>query len=236
MKAISSLAALLIALTPAATAQVSSLPKDTTLSPVEESDAHWNIVQKEIERITKTDPESAVANQMLRVGRIEGKAARLLFPKWKFYYFSYANYLKEGFEDHLSLAHLAFGLGHTIALVPGSRESRRLGAESWGEMLREEKVVISNADDAKLVWHAFCEVHMNAWKDYGIERVSETEWKLGIFSYDQTASVVDGVKTIEKRTHYTRVETSPSSNEVTLWKNILETSDRRLEKMRQSGC
>ncbi len=234
MKAISSLAALLIVFTPAATAQVSSLPKDTTLSPVEESDVHWNIVQKEIERITKTDPESAVANQMLQAGRIEGKAIGSLFPKWKFYYFSYMNYLKEGFEDHL--AHLAYGLGHTIAVVPDSREGRRLNSKEFGDLLREEEVGISNAADAELVWHAFCEIHMHAWKDYGIERVSETEWKLGVTSYDQTTSVVDGVKTIVRFTHYRKVETSPTSNEVTLWENILETSDKRLEEMRHSGC
>lgn len=210
------------------------LPVDTTVTPVNELSAHWNIVQTEIERITRDTPESPVGNKLEMVGTIEGKAIRSLFPGWAFYALRYSNYIKEGYDGkHVSLA---FGLGHTFAVSPYSREGMRLyhygNYEEYGHLLRETKVAISNARDAKLVWDAFCEIHRKAWKDFTVEKVSETEWKLGVYSYEQPISVVDGVGTIVKITHFMQVTTDPFSKQITIWKSIVETSKKRPERTR----
>lgn len=231
MRTLAYATAILILATSPATAQM-QFPKDSPLSDVNESDVHWNIVQAEVKRITKDDPESPVGNKLEMVGRIEGKAIRSLFPNWVFYALSYSNYKKPGFDDQP--ASLASGLGHTLAIAPDSRRLMRFSHYgsyvAYGHLLRETKAAIRNAEDAKLVWNAFCAIHRKAWEDHEVERVAENMWKLGIYSYDETISVVDGVSTIVKRTHFMQVATDPTSKQITSWKSIVETSDKRVER------
>ena len=80
------------------------------------------------------------------------------------------------------------------------------------------------------MWNAFCEIHRKGWEDYGIEKGSEDVWKLGLHSYDETISEVDGVRTIVKRTHFMFVTTDPAGRQITTWRSIVETADRRLER------
>jgi hypothetical protein len=65
-----------------------------------------------------------------------------------------------------------------------------------------------------------------------MEKVSDTEWKLGIFSYEDTLSVVNGVKTIVKRTQFIRVATDPATHLIVAWESVVETSDERTERAR----
>ena len=227
MRIFAYVAVILILTASAARAQM-DVPNDTTVSPVSEADVHWKIVQREIEQIKEGAPDSPVGNQLEMVGRIEGRAIRELFPGWEFYAVSYSNYKKEGFDDRP--VSLAAGLGLTLAVGPDSRLKIRMSHygnhEEYGYLLIETKAAIRNADDANLVWHAFCEIHRKAWKGRKVEKVSETEWKLGIFSYDQTISVVDGVSTVVKRTHFMQVMIDPASKQIATWKSIVETSNR----------
>jgi hypothetical protein len=222
---------ILILTTGAVRAQM-DVPNDTTVTAVSETDVHWKIVQKEIEQITKGAPDSPIGNKLEMVGRIEGWAIRELFPGWEFYAVSYSNYKKEGFDDRP--VSLAAGLGLTLAVGPDSRLNIRMSHygnhEEYGHLLIETKAAIRNTDDANLVWHAFCEIHRKAWKGRTVEKVSETEWKLGIYSYDQTVSVVDGLSTIVKRTHFMQVTTDATSKQITSWKSVVETSNNRLRR------
>ena len=231
MRIFAYVAVILILTASAARAQM-DVPNDTTVSPVSEADVHWKIVQREIEQITEGAPDSPVGNQLEMVGRIEGRAIRELFPGWEFYAVSYSNYKKEGFDDRP--VSLAAGLGLTLAVGPDSRLNIRMSHygnhEEYGHLLIETKAAIRNTDDANLVWHAFCEIHRKAWKGRTVEKVSETEWKLGIYSYDQTVSVVDGLSTIVKRTHFMQVTTDATSKQITSWKSVVETSNNRLRR------
>jgi hypothetical protein len=101
----------------------------------------------------------------------------------------------------------------------------------YGKFLKINKTVIRDANDAKLVWGAFCELYGGGGKDLKIEKVSDNEWKLGINSSEQTVSVVDGVRTIVKRTSFGNVTTDPNTKQVIKWKDIIETSDKRFEKI-----
>ncbi len=202
------------------------------LHPVERSDPHWDIVQAEMARITSTDPASPVGNRLEAAGRIEGGTIRTLFPGWEFYAFVYSNYMRKGFDD--KKASLAMRLGYTLAVAPNSGETIRLyhygDYEAYGALLARNKVTISNAEEARLVWRAFCEVHRKGWQNYGIERVSDSEWRLGITSGDQTIAEVDNTKTIVKRTYFTRVLTDPTTHQILAWKSTVETSDKRVER------
>jgi hypothetical protein len=209
-------------------------PKDTTLCPVQEGEVNWDIVQKEIERIEKIDSSSPIANKVRREGRIKGNAIQFLFPRWAFYAFEYFNYQRKGFED--KHANLAGGLGHTVAVASESKEIMRLchygNYEDYGNLLKEAKITINNIDDARLVWDAFCEIHRKKWKSQKTEKVSETEWKLGILSIDEPSSIIDGIRTYVKRTYFMKVTTDSISKQITGWKSIVETSDKRFEQMK----
>lgn len=204
----------------------------TTLKPVDETDVHWDIVQMEIRRITKSDPNSPVGNKIEKIGIIDGNDVRSLFPDWKFYGFEYSNYAKNISDKNA--VHLALGLRQTLAVPSDSNSVRNLRLYNWGnyneyeELLKINKISIRDANDANLVWNAFCEIHRKGWKDYKVEKVSDNEWKLGIYEYNQTVSDVNGVKTIVKRTHYSKVTTDPNTKKITEWKMQVETSDANL--------
>jgi len=206
--------------------------KQAGLRPVGKSDVHWAVVQAEMTRITSTDPASPVGNRLETVGRMEGKASRTLFPGWRFYAFIYSNYKKPGFDSRP--VSLAAGLGHTLAVSSDSTENVRLlhygNYETYGDFLIRNKVLVRNSGEAKLVWHAFCEIHRKSWQNYGIERVSDHVWKLGIYSYDQTVADAGDGKAIVRRTHFMRVTTDPATNQVIAWKAVVETSDEKSSK------
>jgi len=206
--------------------------RDRDIVPVGESDARWDIVKTEIDRITRIDPASPSANRLDGFGRLDGNASRALFPSWRFYTFSYSNYRREGFES--AAVHLAGGLGHTLAVSDDPSKTVRLhyhgNYEDYGDLLTKNKISIRDAKDARLVWDAFNEIHRKGWSGYELKSVSDIEWWLGIYSYDQTISVVDGKKTVVRRTHYMKVMTDPGTGQIRKWESIVETSNGRVER------
>ena len=51
--------------------------------------------------------------------------------------------------------------------------------EAFGELLHSAKVVIRTADDGKLVWGAFCDIHQRHWKDQPAIKIDDRKWHLG---------------------------------------------------------
>lgn len=201
-----------------------SYPNGTIIYPANESDPHWKILRKEIKRITKDEPTSPAGMTMRAVGRIEGKAIQTLFPNWQFYYFSYSGYKKEGFDN--IPVHIVGMVGHALAISSDSSEP--VYPYPYGDFLIKNKAAIHNSEEAKLAWDAFCEIQQHQWKNYKIEKVASNEWKLGIYSYDQTISVVGGYETVVKVTHYKKVITDPITNQILSWEDIVKESDKRL--------
>jgi len=187
------------------------------------------VLQKERERIEEGNPKSPLACKVTRIKKAGGEAARRLFPRWEFYLLEGRGYKRPGFED-VPIS-IPLWLTFPLAVNTDSSEALRLSAENYGDLLRREKVAIKNADDAQWVWDAFCEIcHAPYSKTRKMERVSENEWKLGIYSYDQTVADGDGVKTIVKRTHFMKVTTDPSNQEITGWQDMMESSEPRVER------
>lgn len=224
--------ALVLAVNPLA--DLLPLQEDRTLRPLEESDPNRDAVRKEVERIERTKEDSPVGNRVTRVGRIESTDATTLFPGWAFYSIEFSNYMKPGFEE--ALIGLAFGLGETFAVPPGAGEPMALfhsgNYEAFGELLKRTQVTVGNTGDAKRVWDAFCGVHRKSWRRHPIEEVSTTEWKLGVYSYDQGIADDGKFRTIVKQTHFKRLTIDPESQRVAGWKSVVETSDERREPAR----
>ncbi len=209
-------------------------PQDPSLLPIGANDRNRKIVDDEIARITNTGDSNPVGNTLEAAGKLDEKSALTLFPKWDFYVFKYSNYLKKEFEE--AAVHLAGGLGHTVAVERGTGAILRLGHygnhEAYGDLLKRAGAVLRDTKDARLVWDAFCAIHCKSWKGYPLQQISEHEWRLGIYSYDQTVSETGGVRTIVKRSHYFLVATEAGSGAISTWKSIVETSDRRIEQTR----
>jgi hypothetical protein len=197
------------------------------LIPVNDKNKHWDSIQVEISRITKSDPNSPIGNKIEKFGTIDTKDANSLFPGWKFYGFDYYNYAKNPSDKHKF--HLA-GLSTTLAVYDSNsaKTFRLYNYEDYEKFLKINKTVINDANDAKLVWGAWCEIQRGGGKDLKIEKVSDNEWKLGIYEYNQTVSEVNGVKNIVKRTHFSRVKTDPNTKQITEWKSLVETSNNLL--------
>jgi len=57
--------------------------------------------------------------------------------------------------------------------------------EPFGEFLAAHKIAIRSAADAKLVWEAFCDLHLKHWKDQPAVKISDTVWHLGDTTIDR---------------------------------------------------
>jgi len=202
-----------------------------SLLPVGADDPNRKLVDAEIARIVDAGADNPVGNSLEAAGKLDELAVRTLFPQWDFYVFKYSNYLKKGYEE--AAVHLAGGLGHTLAVDRETGAILQLNHfgnhEAYGDLLKRAGAVLRNSEDARKIWDAFCDIHRKSWKGYAAQRISENEWRLGLYSYDQTVSEVDGVRTIVKRTHYFQVLTETESGAVSSWKSVVETSDRRSE-------
>jgi hypothetical protein len=205
------------------------------LTPVNEKDAHWDIVQSEIERITKHDPNSLTGNKIDYYGLLNVKDANSLFPGWSFYRFVYSMYVKNPSDKNR--VSIALGLRYTLAVAGHVKihlinSTYRVGnSKDFREFLRINDIHINDTNDAKLVWKSFCEIHSRGNRDLKLEKITENKWKLGISSYDQTISSDQEFRTIVTRTNFYEVTTDSNTKQITDWKSTVETSNKRLEKI-----
>jgi hypothetical protein len=198
------------------------------IMPVNQKDANWSTVQAEIERITKSDPNSLTGNNIVRYGLKNTNDANSLFPGWKFYGFVYSMYVKNPADKNK--VHLAMELKSTLAVLTNSNPVKTFvlyngNSDDYGKFLKLNKILIRDAKDANLVWNSFCEIYGRS-KQVKHEKTSDNEWKLGINSYDQKVSS----NTTVKSTNYFKATIDPNTKQITGWKNFTETSDTSEKK------
>lgn len=101
--------------------------------------------------------------------------------------------------------------------------------DRYPKLLLDSGACLGDEADAKTIWDAFCEIHHPhwKWKNYPSKRISDTEWHLGINSYDHTTSVVQDVKTVETTTHYMKVVVDPATGRVVSWESETVASNTR---------
>ena len=209
----------------------SNILKMYGLTPINEKDVHWNVVQSEIERITKIDPNSLTGNRINYYGLINTKDANSLFPNWKFYLFTYSMY-KINVADRASLA---FGLKSTLAVSDSNPIKTFVIYNSidYEKFLKLNKISIHDVNDAKLVWNSWCEIHRKGTKDLKVEKISDNEWRLGINSNEQTISSDNEFRTVAKITSFFKITTDPNTYQITKCKDEVQISDKRQESTKE---
>lgn len=208
----------------------------TTLSPVSENDNHWSALQAEINKITKSDPNSPIGFKIRQYGSIKTQDANSLFPGWKFYSINFVDYAKNPSDENKF--HLVGGLGlwTSIAVLSDANSVKTLqiyNCVDYEKFLKINKISINDINDAILVWNSWCEIHRQSGKNLKVEKVSDNEWKLGINSDEQTISSDNEFRTVVKRTSFYKITTDPNTYQVTKCKDEIETSDKRQERIKK---
>lgn len=162
--------------------------------------------------------------------RVESPAAAQLFPVLRFASVSWSETADPAATTHQ--VSLAIGLETTLAVDPTTQrvEAKLHGTgnyEEFGKMLVDHAIPLRNEADAKTVWDAFCELHHRHWKDHPARKVSDSEWHLGLASYDQTISTTNTSKIEVTRTHYIKVIVDPTTRRISLWESVVDSSAER---------
>jgi hypothetical protein len=197
------------------------------VTPVTKSDPNWKRIQEERKSIENPKPDRGAGYRVESVGSFQGEAQKKLLPNWRFYLFDYRMFAKKGFERKL---HIAPFLKHTLAMSPDGKTTVRIyhgSGTRWMAIVKAAGLKITDSKSAKLVWDAWCETHRLKWKHHSIQKDSETVWRLGITSYDQTVSHEKDVRVVVTCTHHVRVAINPKTKLVTAWKDCFKCSDPR---------
>jgi hypothetical protein len=161
--------------------------------------------------------------------KVDSPAAAKLFPNLRFASLVWDMHRHPEYKGPVSLA---LGLEMVVAV---DTKTNRLARELWlydnhdkfGKLLADYKVTLRDAAEAKLVWDASCDIYGMGSKTAPMKKISDSEWRLGITSYDQTTSVVDGFKTVVTRTHYMRVLVDPKTGQITSSGTKVDSSNER---------
>jgi hypothetical protein len=161
--------------------------------------------------------------------KIDSPAAAKLFPNLRFASLVWDMHRHPEYKGEVSLA---LGLEMVVAV---DTKTNRLAKELWvydnhdefGKLLADYKATLRDAAEAKLVWDASCDIYGKGSKMAAMKKIADSEWHLGITSYDQTTSVVDGFKTVVTRTHYMRVLVDPKTGQITSSGTKVDSSNER---------
>jgi len=99
--------------------------------------------------------------------------------------------------------------------------------DTFVKLLTDHAVKIRDEADAKLVWNSYCETHNRPWWDYGIERVGDSEWRIGVHKSEGTIATNASFGTIESGLHFHSVLISPKTYLIESWKYVSQVSGRR---------
>lgn len=162
--------------------------------------------------------------------RIRSPFAGKLFPKLEFAFITWVEVPHPQAKQRA--IGLALGLGQTVAVDHETRqivwrESLHGNYRDFAKLLVDHQITLQNVADAKRIWDAFCDIHRREWKNHELKKVSSSEWRLGINSYDQTTAVKQGHKVVVTRTHYFQIQTDPKTGLIRGWESKVETSNER---------
>jgi len=218
---------MVLLLSSAAFSQIRNNPKLT----VQKDDPHFAVLAEYKAQIVARYNKGKLIIPTFRSWlKVRSKSASELFPQLSFYSISWSESLHPNAKKQdMSLA---LGLEKTVGV---NRNSGKIEVEllccgnyeAFGQLLVRHKAVLQNVTDAKRVWIAFCDTHHRLWRDYPIRKISETEWRLGISSYDQTVSTTNKTKTMVTRTHYMQIMVDVKSKQILSWESKVDTSNKR---------
>jgi len=110
------------------------------------------------------------------------------FPRWRFFANTWSEYPAPGKESEP----VGRALGIETVLVCDAdgkllKEVPTTGNyEPFGSLLASRRISIRTADEAGLVWEAFCDLHQKHWQVEPAVQISESIWHLGNKTIDGT--------------------------------------------------
>ena len=158
--------------------------------------------------------------------RVNSPSGAILFPGLEFYTISWNENLHPDRPEDSPLIGRALGLEKTVAIESKTNKVSDDYSGFWNELV-ERKIAITNRKDAIQIWNAFCEIHHKHWQSSPCRKVSPTEWRLGISSYDQTVAADEKTKTIVTRTHYQKVLIDEATGAIISFESVVDTDNER---------
>jgi hypothetical protein len=161
--------------------------------------------------------------------KVDSPAAAKLFPNLRFASLVWDMHRHPESKEQVGLAQ---GLEMVVAI---DTKTNRLTKELWihdnheklGKLLADYKVTLRDAAEARLIWDAACDIYGQGSKTAPMKKISDSEWRFGIESHDQTTSVVDGFKTVVTRTYYMKVLVDPKTGQITSSGITVDSSNKR---------
>ncbi len=179
----------------------------------------------------REEEEKQVRSDFREWVKVDSPAAAKLFPNLRFASLVWDMRRHPEFKGQVSLAQ---GLEMVVAI---DTKTNRLARDLWvfndhdefGKLLADYKVTLRDAAEAKLVWDASCDIYGQGSKTSPLKKVSDSEWRLGITSYDHTTSIDNGSQTVQTRTYYMKVLIDPKTGRIISSATKVDYSDIRKE-------
>jgi hypothetical protein len=116
----------------------------------------------------------------LRWAELPFPSLKALFPQHRFFTITWSERPVPGKEKEA--VGLAAGLEETLVCDSDSKLVKLPNPGSHGEfgqLLAANKIALRTADEANLIWEAFCDFYQKHWKGRPALKVSDTVWHLG---------------------------------------------------------
>jgi hypothetical protein len=153
--------------------------------------------------------------------KIKSPAAAKLFPNLRF------AAVRWGMERHPEYKGINLSLagGETVVAID-TKTNRIVSVGDFEKLFTDHNVTLRDAKQAKLIWNAYCDLS-GRYGGYPIRQISDTEWRLGVASFERTRSVVDGIRTLATEIYYMRVLVDPKTGLITSVEHKVDMSNER---------
>ena len=202
-----------------------------TAKPVDANDAIYPVLMGHQQRLVQTFERDGgmIVPQFKKWVQVESTAAKQLFPDLRFA------------SIECDLARSPKALNELISVPEGMRVTLAVDAkantvvadlhngnsEAFGKLLVDRKIVLRNEADAQTIWEAFCDTHHDSRKGQPHKLLDKGEWRLGLYSYDQTIASDAVSTTVVTVTHYMRVRTDEKTGQVASWESTVDSANER---------
>jgi len=192
--------------------------------PVTESDPIFPLLVDHQKAVASNHEKRGLNANIWQFTSVDTPSCKELFPELRFVYYKWSSNPKTH-DPNWSYTILERTLaidpakGLIVANFPSSDELLKL--------LIDHRIAIRDKADAKRVWHSYCEAHNRPWWGHGIERVSDSEWRLGVHKIERTVASNADFTQIETSTVFHSVAVNPDNQLIESWKYVSQFSGRR---------
>ncbi|MEO8350704.1 MAG: hypothetical protein ABI680_03175 [Chthoniobacteraceae bacterium] len=154
-------------------------PEGVDVVPVEAGHPDKKIVDEELAAIlamfNKNDPPDTIV-KFYKPLEIQSGATTTVFPGYRFFLLTWEESDRD--PNHHIVGRAAFP--HRFLAVAPDGAKERIYDVPRGELLVEARARIRSQEDAELAWRALCELRVRGPGREKCEKMSETQWKLGL--------------------------------------------------------